>query len=152
MKTKQEILDFYTVEIGKKYRITKKTPFLESDIFSVEETTCNYGGLRLIFEGSNGGASSIASIALLTECDYEEYKPILDNTEREYLQKYVMDNPAFKGKVSTIHKSCFKEYDNITIVLTNGERLFLPRFKINSMYKNMNSFYSYTPQDLGLEE
>ena len=150
MKTKQELLDFYGVEIGKKYRITKTANGIdnsfEGEIFRILENTERKDGLEVVFYTYGH------PLAVLNFLDYEEYKPILDDKEREYLQKYIMDNPAFKGKVSTIHKSCFKEYDNITIVLTNGERLFLPSFKINSMYKNMISFYSYTPQELGLKE
>lgn len=152
MKTKQELLNFYGVEIGKKYRITKKPPFLESDIFSVEETPYNYGGLRLIFEGNNHGVAS--SLALLSECCYEEYKPILDDKERRYLQHYVMDNPAFKGKVHSIWKCISGEYEYLRILTKNSNNfaIFLPRFIRNSMYKNMRPFVSYAPQDLGLEE
>lgn len=154
MKTKQEILDFYGVEIGKKYRITKKPPILESDIFSVEETTCNYGGLRLIFEGTNGGTNNMA---LLSECCYEEVKPlVLDEKEREYLQKYVMDNPAFKGKVVRIQKNdnseISKSYLAIYLNVNNEEIICLPYFTLGFMYKGMEDSKRYTPKELGLEE
>lgn len=149
MKTKQELLDFYGVEIGKKYRITKTADGIENsfegEVFRVLENTYREDGLEVVFYTYGH------PIAVLNFVDYEEYKPILDDVEREYLQKYVMDNPAFKGKVKCIVKVS-RGVEFLGIHLTFSGKAFLPEFKPNSMYKGMEIGRNYTPQELGLEE
>lgn len=145
MKTNQELLDFYGVEIGKKYKVTKSVSFVEVGTIFTINNECK------IFHGEPNPLPLFA----LDYLDYEEVKPpILDDKEREYLQKYVMDNPAFKGKVKNIIK--FIEYDKkrefLGIRLNGEDRTYLPYFKLDTMYKNMELNKQYTPQDLGLEE
>ncbi len=153
MKTKQEILDFYGVEIGKKYKITKTSLYLsDSKIFTIKEDEFVYGGLKLRFEG---GLKYNYPIAMLNNCCYEEIKPsILDNTEKRYLQKYVMDNPALKGKVIRIAKYTDVKAKNefVRIYLNNYDTMALPYFPVDTMYKGMAKNIKYTPQELGLEE
>lgn len=152
MKTREELLDFYGVEIGKKYQITNTDLKISGiNIFTVVETPVNYGGLALKFLGNSGFSSALT---LLSECCYEEVKPsILDNKEREYLQKYVMDNPAFKGRVKKFTKftNVEMEKDYLAIRL-NDDTTFLPFFQKDTMYKNMEVEKQYTPKELGLEE
>ena len=90
----------------------------------------------------------------LVNYDYEEYKPILDDAEREYLQKYVMDNPAFKGRVKYIKKSpvYYKKAQFLEIETTYDDYAYLPYFKEDSMYKGMELEKEYTAQELGLKE
>lgn len=150
MKTKQELLDFYGVEIGKTYKITNTDLMIPGKkIFTIEESDEHYGRLGLKFDD----IFYSRSIIILSECCYEEVKPlVLDEKEKEYLQKYVMDNPAFKGKVSFIRKGRDTGNEFLRIILKNGDVGYLPNFKENSMYKNMQTLTDYTPQELGLEE
>ena len=145
MKTNQELLDFYGVEIGKKYKVTKSVSFVKVGTIFTINNECK------IFHGEPNPLPLFA----LDYLDYEEIEsPILDDKEREYLQKYVMDNPAFKGKVHSIWKCITGKYENLRILTKNSNdfAIYLPRFIKNSMYKNIRPFVSYTPQDLGLEE
>lgn len=153
MKTKQELLDFYGVEIGKKYKITKVAAGIENsfvgEVFRVLENTDRKDGLEVVFYTFGH------PLAVLNFVDYEEVEPpILDDVEREYLQHYVMDNPAFKGKVKSITKggSYNYELEYLYINSNNGHVCSLPWFKANSMYKNMKICRNYTPKELNLEE
>lgn len=154
MKTKQELLDFYGVEIGKKYKVTKIYERVPKDfvgeIFKIRESPA-VDDLIIMFT-----KHSEHSIRALNYLDYEEYKPILDDTEREYLQHYVMNNPAFKGKVAYITKTPLnsKSTESIEITTTKYDDDFacFPCFKQGSMYKNMKLNKRYTPKELGLEE
>lgn len=152
MKTMADLLKFYGVELGKRYKITQTSLKLSgSSIFTVENAIEYCGGLGLKFENSG----KITSISVLNDCVYEEIKPsILDDTERKYLQHYIMDNPAFKGKVLEIVK--FAEEDNergflAIYILPDGDAAGLPYFPLDTMYKGMELGKYYTPQELGLK-
>ncbi len=155
MKTKQELLDFYGVEIGKQYKITKVATGIEKsfegEVFKVLENTERKDGLEVVFYTFGH------PLAVLNFVDYEEVKPsILDDTEKRYLQKYVMDNPAFKGKVKFIQKNdnggISKSYLAIYLNVNNSEIICLPYFTLGSMYKGMEENKRYTPKELCLEE
>ena len=158
MKTKQELLDFYGVEIGKKYRITKTADGIENsfkgEVFRILENTESQDGVEVVFYTYGH------PLAVLNFLDYEEYKSILDDKEREYLQHYVINNPAFKGKVKYITKSSYYDYGKnkveflyLRLYEEQYERFVsLPPFKEKSMYKNMEKNKHYTPQELNLEE
>lgn len=153
MRTMGDLLRFYGVELGKRYKITQTSLKLSgSSIFTVEQTREYCGGLGLKFENSD----KIFSITILNECVYEKLKPlsILDDTERRYLQHYVMDNPAFRGKVMEIAK--FSEIDNergfLVIYLLDGDLEGLPYFPLDTMYKGMELEKHYSCQELGLKE
>lgn len=149
MKTKQELLDFYGVEIGKRYR--NKNLLDELVIFKVVGSLSDN-----LFIVSEDGAIKYP-ITWLNLITYEEMPPsILDDKEREYLQHYVMDNPAFKGKVAYITKTSLSskatEYIEITTTKYDDDFGCFPLFKQGTMYKNMELEKQYTPQELGLEE
>lgn len=79
----------------------------------------------------------------------EEYKPVLDEVEREYLSSVIK---PFKKRVNSVRK-CFNNIDyQIIISLDNGKTLCqLPRFPLSSeMYKGMDSNKWYTLEELGL--
>ena len=157
MKTKQELLDFYGVEIGKKYKVTKiyngvSNGFLYGT-FTITDDSWALGGVQIKLENDEAEFA----ITLLSHLDYEEIKqPILDDKEREFLQHYVMDNPAFKGKVKYITKTSLSskatEYIEITTINYNDDFGCFPLFKQGTMYKGMEIGKNYTPQELGLEE
>ena len=157
MRTAQEMLDFYGVEIGKQYKVTKiyngvSNAFLYKT-FTIKKNSRVMGGIEIKFEDF----AVNFLIELLSNFDYEEVKPpILDDEEREFLQKYVMDNPAFKGKVKYITKTTLSskstEYIEITTINYNDDFGCFPLFKQGTMYKNMELDKQYTPKELGLEE
>lgn len=149
MKTREEILNFYGVEIGKTYKITDINLMVSgAKIFTVKEIGYCLGGLGLEFEDG-----FVRAISMLNECYYEEYNSILDDEEREYLQKYVMDNPAFKGRVLSITKFTHsKEKKEYLAIRLNSDTIYMPFFRQNTMYKKMKKEKQYTPKELGLEE
>lgn len=78
---------------------------------------------------------------------------ILDEKEKEYLRAVIK---PFKDKVVDIVKVKATESLEIvritveSIVPTYRERITLPQFKLNSMYKGMKIDEAYTIEDLGL--
>lgn len=158
MKTKEEVLNFYAVEIGKKYKITKSI-FKEAEgkIFEIVNNVHYFSDIEKSVDDLQVNFSDLEMCYPLTSLvnyDYEEYKPILDDAEREYLQKYVMDNPAFKGRVKYIKKSpvYYKKAQFLEIETTYDDYAYLPYFKEDSMYKGMELEKEYTAQELGLKE
>ncbi len=84
----------------------------------------------------------------------EEYKgSILDDKEREYLSAVIM---PFKNRVVSIAKydtQFFQDRNFICIVVLGEvvtECINLPYFKINTMYKGMETGKEYTLEELGL--
>lgn len=81
---------------------------------------------------------------------YEEPKqePILDKVERRYLKNIIR---PFKDKCEYVEKfqSCKEGWACILIVL-NDTYFELPRFKVNTMYKNMELSKKYTLEELGI--
>lgn len=146
MKTNKELLDFYGVKIGKRYHTDN--PLDKLYIFKVVKSI--NGDLCIV---SEDGATE-RPITWLNIITYEEMPPsILDDEEKEYLQHYVMDNPAFKGKVKSIQKcqSIYAEKESLSIYI-NYEFISLPKFEQGYMYKGMEIDKPYRPIELGLEE
>lgn len=144
MKTKQELLDFYGVEAGKKYKVIKSESFVKVGTIFTINNECQ------VFYKDGIRTYPLCSLDYL---DYEELTPpILTDEEREYLQHYVMDNPAFKGKVVSISKNSCIELEWLSIEIQKDADVSLPYFKANSMYKGMKLDEEYTPRELGLEE
>ncbi len=155
MKTKEQLLAFYGVEIGKKYRVTKTFPDFDSyygKIIEIENCPLSMTKFMIRIDKEE------CTPALLNFLDYEEVKQsILNDKEREYLQHYVMDNPAFKGKVKYIAKNTVdsKKAEYIEIKMTNDNDFdfgCLSCFKPYDMYRGMEARRDYTPQELGLKE
>ena len=77
-------------------------------------------------------------------------KPILDEVEKDHLGKICKPY-----NVTRIAKHSYKDLEYIEIKLWSeclgGEdRIMLPYFEMNTMYKNMEIDREYTPTDLGL--
>ena len=85
------------------------------------------------------------------ETVYEAKVEILDEVEKRYLKNVIR---PFRDKVEAIKKEiiCLDEKDEegIIISLKDGQFIRLPRFKPNTMYKNMNIYKNYTLKELGL--
>ena len=151
MKTKEQLLAFYEVEIGKKYRVTKTFPDFDSyygKIIEIENCPLSMTKFMIRIDKEE------CTPALLNFLDYEEVKQsILNDKEREYLQHYVMNNPAFKGKVKSIAKCQTSDSKaDFLRVFIDCEFVYLPNFELGSMYKGMEYFKHYKPQELGLKE
>lgn len=80
----------------------------------------------------------------------EKNKPILDETEKEYLSAVIR---PFKNRISDIVK---RKYDigesYIVIHINNGSSFYFPNFKKGTMYEGMKVDKEYTLKELGLDE
>ena len=72
----------------------------------------------------------------------------LEEKEKEYLSAVIK---PFKAKIISITKfGLVRDDEYIFIKLINGEEIRLPRFKENTMYKEMEAGKHYTLEELGL--
>ena len=76
----------------------------------------------------------------------EEKEEILDEEEKEYLRAVIR---PFRDRVKYIMKNTYYEKEFIDIGV-NKERIGLPCFKGNTMYKGMEKHKEYTLEELGL--
>ncbi len=77
-------------------------------------------------------------------------KEILDEVERRYLANFIR---PFRNKIKYIVKfqnPLRKEKEYLRIVLGTDERINLPDFDENCMYKKMEEYKEYTLKELGL--
>ena len=156
MKTTQEILDFYGIEIGKKYKITKFTEsinpellgkiFFLGQIFAPENLQCD----TVVLHFSESECSA-PPISLLNYIEYEEVTEILDDKEKDYLRNVI--KPFRKDVVSIIKHKCPPSYfdkEFIEIWTRDDEFISFPLFEKGTMYKGMKTDVSYTLEELGL--
>ena len=144
MKTTQEILNFFGVEIGKKYIITKNYyAFKAGERFEVEKDID--GCLKINNEGYT------TSMYMLCFLEYEEVKPeLLDKKERAYLSAVIK---PFRDKVEAVSKrrGFGGKQEFIRIYLhNNDDYCSLPFFELNQMYKGMKVNKQYSLKELGL--
>lgn len=86
---------------------------------------------------------------IIEENKLKKYKPILDNTEKRYLENVIK---PFKDRViSVIKENAFGD-DYIKIELKNGDLATLPNFAKGTMYKGMKKEKKYRLKELGLFE
>lgn len=77
-----------------------------------------------------------------------EREEILDEAEKRYLSGIIR---PFKDKVRFISKDRDSDYDKEFIFIDlKNEFIYLPNFKINTMYKGMKEYKKYTLKELGL--
>lgn len=82
------------------------------------------------------------------ETMFERKEEILDETEKRYLSGIIR---PFKNKVRFISKDRDSDYDKEFIFIDlKNEFIYLPNFKINTMYKGMKEHKKYTLKELGL--
>lgn len=82
------------------------------------------------------------------ETMFERKEEILDETEKRYLSGIIR---PFKDKVRFISKDRDSDYDKEFIFIDlKNEFIYLPNFKINTMYKGMKEYKKYTLKELGL--
>lgn len=148
MKTQEELLNFFGVELNKIYQIKAKN---DRGYFKVTRTdlgdiVVRYSGdLKIVEKGNGFGFNLLA----LQRWNYEECKrPILDKKEKEYLSAVVK---PFKERVEYIIKrtSGYKN-EYISIQIKNDVAIQYPNFNKNTMYKGMEIGIEYTLEELGL--
>lgn len=146
MKTNQEILNFYNVKIGRKYRITSHNSDPATDLHDVKFTikmgksTAN----RPVITFPNNKNQYV--IHTLADYTYEEVE-ILDKEEKEYLGNIIK---PFRKKVYGITKVTFDDEANIVIHMTDETNIWLPAFKKDKMYRGMEENKLYTLEELDL--
>lgn len=153
MKTNDELLKFYGVEIGKSYRVTKTYQGYENAIGEIFTITKDAQNL-LTYWKKTDRCWSITSLNLY---DYEECKELLDAEEKEYL-KFIIK--PFKKRAQYIIKTRDRLNDKeayfISIYIDNdGKEDFIcfPDFYAEAnMYKNLMPGNKYTLEQLGLDE
>lgn len=79
----------------------------------------------------------------------EKNKPILDETEKEYLSAVIR---PFKDKVKYIRKRGASRGEYIVIEILNNSAIILPYFEKGTMYEGMKVDKEYTLKELGLDE
>ena len=76
-------------------------------------------------------------------------EPILDEVEREYLKAVIR---PFRKMIAYIVKA--QDFDDgkqcIRIILQNGDGMHFPYLDDDAMYKGMEVYKEYTPEELGL--
>lgn len=150
MKTKEELLKFYNVEFDKTYKITGTSNQVYLDLvdkkFEITDTaTFDEFGIKI------KPFDKFFKYTLLNLLKYEESTEILNNQEKEYLQKNIVDHPIFKGRIKYIEKIQYATRAFLEIETINGP-FDLPSFQSDTMYQDMKPNKSYTLKELGLKE
>ena len=161
MKTNEELLKFYGVEIGNKYLVTdvKNKMFYSYrdeffDVYKFDHGTELH--VRFCEEGVRNHKIYDLPMSVLNYLDYILYQDnILDKKEKEYLRNVI--DPFRKKYLIKIakHKTeagCeFIRIKVIDFVIDN--KIFninLPHFPKHSMYKKMKLDYCYSLRELNL--
>ena len=102
-----------------------------------------------LYRGKRLGKSAAESI--LTWLDMEHNEEVLDSTERLYLASIIK---PFRRKVRFIMKTmngCGLGHCCIVIGFADpNDDIYLPRFRVDSMYKGMQWYRKYKLEELGL--
>ena len=102
-----------------------------------------------LYRGKRLGKSAAESI--LTWLDMEHNEEVLDSTEKLYLAAIIK---PFRRKVRFIMKTldgCGLGHCCIVIGFTDpNDDIYLPRFRVDSMYKGMQWYRKYKLEELGL--
>lgn len=79
-----------------------------------------------------------------------ETAPVLDDVEKRYLKNVIR---PFKDKCEYVEKlqSCYKEGWAYILIVLNDTYFELPRFEVNTMYKNMVLEKRYSLDELGIK-
>ena len=149
MKTNQELLDFYGVELGKKYKITGQ---------SVERILNWVGRTFWVKKRENGElviqlsvTEAEYSIHVLDDYVYEEAKELLTDEERDYLKTVIK---PFRDRIQRIYKSeagnFYEGGEVLFFDLKANDYFYLPELPLNKMFSGMEQYKKYTLEELGL--
>ena len=149
MKTNQELLDFYGVEPGKKYKITNQSV----------ERILNWVGRTFEVKRRENGELVIKlsvteaeySIHVLDDYVYEEAKELLTDEERDYLKTVIK---PFRDRIQHIYKAETANYyeggEMLLFILKANDHFYLPEMPQGQMFKGMEQDKYYTLVELGL--
>ena len=132
---------------GKKYDDIYFYDFMEFNEFEIIEKMLDDD--IVIINGYQYTKEMIAEVKRPTKYEtiYKREEPILDDKEKEYLGNVIK---PFKCKIAYITKKDNTVGEFIHIQLKNGDWTYLPNFKEDTMYKNMELAKKYTLEELGL--
>lgn len=149
MKTNQELLDFYGVEPGKKYKITNQSV----------ERILNWVGRTFEVKRRENGELVIKlsvteaeySVHVLDDYVYEEAKELLTDEEREYLKTVIK---PFRDRIQCIYKTetsnWFDGGEVLCFKFAGGYVCYMPELPKDEMFKGMEQDKCYTLVELGL--
>ena len=125
-----------------KIKVTgKEGKILEIDDADIDKDGRSFSCYNVFFpDGANN---------FFTVHNLEEVKVILTAKEKEYLSNITK---PFRGSVENIEKcdSNISHGEHIVIRIKNNTPIFLPDFKKNTLYQNMETYVDYTLEELGL--
>ena len=151
MKTNQELLDFYGVEVGKKYKITesKNRPNYYVGLAFVVKETSEKKVPYVELCAKPETYEPYFNITKLNEFGYEELKELLTDKEKEYLSAVIR---PFRDQIVYIAKNftIFTNSQYIGIYIKDQDTTYLPMFPEGKYYKGMEVNKEYTLEDLGL--
>lgn len=81
------------------------------------------------------------------ETIYKREEPILDDKEKEYLSNLIR---PFRDRIKYIVKMPICEEKELIFINLKNDTSYLPNFKKDTMYKNMEEDKEYTLEELGL--
>lgn len=149
MKTNQELLDFYGVELGKKYKITDQSV----------DRILNWAGRTFEAKIRKDGELIIKvslteaeySIHVLDDYVYEEAKKLLTDEEKEYLRAVIK---PFRDEINRVYKTeagnIYEGGEVLFINLKSADYFKLPEQPRDGMFKGMEQDKKYTLEELGL--
>lgn len=129
-----------------KFKIGEKVIY-KNEILYVSRIVINRKNIRYQIESDH--CVGWVGYANILESELKKYEPILDNTEKRYLENVIR---PFKDRVKSITKSSNFGDEYIKIYLKEKDTAVLPNFKKDTMYKGMIREKSYTLKELGLFE
>lgn len=150
MKTNQELLNFYGVELGKKYKITDQSvERILNWVGRTFEVKSRENG-ELVFKLSETEVQY--TIHALDDYVYEEVKKdILTDEERDYLKTVIK---PFRDRIQRIYKtetSCWFDGGEVLCFKLSGGYLWsFPEQPKDEMFKGMEQDKCYTLVELGL--
>ena len=162
MKTKEELLKFYGVEVGKKYKVYNHVHDWNAVFDGAMFQVCvnEIHGIFLRFDPDDYMSifeDPKYKLNFLDELYYYEDVEVLDTTEKKYLKNIIK---PFKNRVSAIikYKSQTLNMEWLQICITDEnigttttkESFSLPNFKSGTMYLGMKTDKRYTLAELGL--
>lgn len=151
MKTGKDMLDFYGVKAGRKYKVIEEdyTQFhlYQDEVFKVELYSNGFPYLR--FDRSTKDIGITKEISILNAMAYREIEGLNDE-EQDYLSMVIK---PFRERVAYVQKRSYNHYYNyIVIALKDPERseINLPLYVGSAYYDGLILDKKYTLKELGL--
>ena len=152
MKTNKELLDFYGVELGKTYKITKQNKYFgclwTGNTFVV--TKDEFDMLNIVITAKHD-IDYARNIHTLVDFDYEEVKELLTDEEKEYLRAVIK---PFRDRIQRIYKTeagnFYEGGEVLFFELKLNDYFYLPELPLGKMFSGMEQDKKYTLEELGI--